>query len=81
MHEDNFWESLTRGAGVFRVLVIVIVIALIIYVILRVVMPIVNDRRTRNILIAGMSDEGEPTEPPADSNGAREGPGPKDDRG
>lgn len=57
MHEDKFWESLANGAWVFRVLVIFVVIALIVFLVLRIVMPVVNDRRTRKILIAGMSDD------------------------
>jgi type II secretory pathway pseudopilin PulG len=57
VHEERFWQSLTEGAWVFRVLVIAIVIALLAFIALRIVMPMVNDRRTRRILLQGMSDD------------------------
>ena len=77
MHEDKFWESLTRGADVFRILVLICVISLIVFIVLRIVMPAVNDRRTRKILIEGMPDDGEDGAADGDGKKAARPPGNK----
>lgn len=57
MHEDKFWDSLTTGADVWRLVVIVLVVSLLLFVALRVATKAVADRRTRKILLEGMKDE------------------------
>lgn len=57
MGEDRFFESLAEGAGVWRLLLVVIGVALAVFMFLRFVTPALTDRHTRKILLQGMSDE------------------------
>ena len=57
MGEDRFFEALADGAGVWRLLIVVISVALAIFLFLRFITPALTDRRTRKILLEGMSDK------------------------
>lgn len=68
MHEDKFWESFSKGADVWNIVVVVLVISLILFIVLRIATRAVADRRTRKILIEGMrEDEGESASDPGGS--------------
>jgi Sec-independent protein translocase protein TatA len=55
--EERFFQSLAEGAGVWRLLLVVIAVALLIFVALRMATSAVADRRTRKILLDAMADE------------------------
>lgn len=57
LHEDRFWESFSKGADVWSLVVVVLVVSLLIFLVLKLATRAVADRRTRKILIEGMKDE------------------------
>ena len=64
MGEERFFQSLADGAGVWRLLLVVIAVALLIFVALRMATSAVADRRTRKILLDAMADDEDKDEAP-----------------